>query len=62
MLTRSAVSELQKKARYIHKVEHTQSKLTMMTFEEALKQCQQYISKVASNFYRRIDDLKRREK
>ena len=60
MLTRSAVSELQKKARYIHKVENTQSKLTMMTFEESLKQCQQYISKVASNFYRRIDDPKKK--
>lgn len=60
MLTRSAVSELQKKARYIHKVENTQTKLTMMTFEESLKQCQQYISKVASNFYRRIDDPKKK--
>lgn len=60
MLTRSAVSELQKKARYIHKVENTQNKLTMMTFEESLKQCQQYISKVASNFYRRIDDPKKK--
>ncbi len=60
MLTRSAISELQKKARYIHKVENTQNKLTMMTFEESLKQCQQYISKVASNFYRRIDDPKKK--
>lgn len=60
MLTRSAVSELQKKARYIHKLENTQTKLTMMTFEESLKQCQQYISKVASNFYRRIDDPKKK--
>jgi pilus assembly protein CpaF len=60
MLTRSAVSELQKKARYIHKVENAQTKLTMMTFEESLKQCQQYISKVASNFYRRIDDPKKK--
>ncbi|NLL05342.1 MAG: CpaF family protein [Clostridiaceae bacterium] len=60
MLTRSGISELQKKARYIHKVENAQNKLTMMTFEESLKQCQQYISKVASNFYRRIDDPKKK--
>jgi len=33
-----------------------------MTFEECLKQCQQYISNVATNYYRRIEDpAKKRE-
>lgn len=60
MLSRSDVSELQKKAKYIHKANISGNKLTTMTFEECLKHCQQYVSKVASNFYRRIDDPKKK--
>lgn len=56
MLSRSNISELQKKAKYIHRANTSGNKLTSMTFEECLKQCQQYISKVATNFYRRIED------
>ncbi|HOM02750.1 MAG TPA: ATPase, T2SS/T4P/T4SS family [Acetivibrio sp.] len=62
MLSRSTVSELQKKAKYIHRSNTASSKLTSMTFEECLKQCQQYISNVATNFNRRIEDpAKKRE-
>lgn len=62
MLSRSTVSELQKKAKYIHRTNTSGSKLTSMTFEECLKQCQQYISNVATNYYRRIEDpAKKRE-
>lgn len=39
MLSRSTVSELQKKAKYIHRTNTSGSKLTSMTFEECLKQC-----------------------
>jgi len=60
MLSRSTVSELQKKAKYIHRTNTSGSKLTSMTFEECLKQCQQYISNVATNYYRRIEDRPKR--
>ena len=60
MLTRGKVSELQKKARVIHKTATSSTKFVSMTFDEALKECQQYISKVATNFYRRMDDLKKK--
>ncbi|MCX7748170.1 MAG: ATPase, T2SS/T4P/T4SS family [Clostridia bacterium] len=60
MLTRGNVSELQKKAKYIHKSQGNLKKIASMNFEDCLKECQQYISKVASHTYRRIDDLKKK--
>ena len=57
MLTRGDVSEKQKKSRYLFKDLDT-GKLTTMSFEESVKQCQAYINKVASNFYRQVEDVK----
>ncbi|MCX7842375.1 MAG: ATPase, T2SS/T4P/T4SS family [Clostridia bacterium] len=57
MLTRGDVSEKQKKSKYMFKDLDT-SKLTTMSFDEVVKQCQSYINKVASNFYRQVEDVK----
>lgn len=57
MLTRSDVSEKQKKSKYLFKDLDT-SKLTLMSFEDVVRQCQSYINKVATNFYRQIEDVK----
>ncbi len=61
MLKRSDVSELQRKAKFNVDNDGTSySRFVLMAFDEAVKQCQHYISKVASNYYRRIDDPKKK--
>ncbi|RCX18254.1 pilus assembly protein CpaF [Anaerobacterium chartisolvens] len=61
MLSRGNVSELQRQAKYVQKGDASR-KYASVAFDEVLKHCQQYISKTASNFYRRLDDAaKKRE-
>jgi len=57
VLTRSSVSEKQKKSRYFNK-NLTDSKFMLMTLEEAVRQCQAYINKVATYYYRQVEDVK----
>ena len=66
MLDRGKISELQQKATNSIKGSdsgHEQiSKYTMLVFEEALELCQKYITKIATNSYRRESDpLRKRE-
>ncbi|KNY27513.1 ATPase, T2SS/T4P/T4SS family [Pseudobacteroides cellulosolvens] len=57
MLTRSIVSEKQMKSKFTNK-SISSSALTVITFEESVKQCQSYINKVATNYYRQVEDVK----
>jgi len=57
VLTRSSVSEKQKKSRYSNKGVD-ESKFMLMTLEEAVRQCQGYINKMATYYYRQVEDVK----
>lgn len=63
MLTRAKISELQRKANIYHKHnDNEHNSYSTVTFEEVLKHCQQFISKEASNHYRRINDIKEKKR
>jgi pilus assembly protein CpaF len=57
MLTRSSVSEKQKKSQY-YSASGSDAKFMAMSFENAVKQCQAYINKVATHYYRQVEDVK----
>ena len=57
MLTRSSVSEKQKKSQYFA-TSASDTKYMAMSFENAVKQCQAYINKVATHYYRQVEDVK----
>ena len=57
MLTRASVSERQKKSKY-YSASSTETKYMLMSLEDAIRQCQAYVNKTATHFYRQVEDVK----
>jgi pilus assembly protein CpaF len=60
MLNRTKTSEKQRKSQFSVKSVSVAGKITVMSFEEALSQCQAYINKTATQKYRQIEDIKKK--
>ncbi len=60
MLNRSKTSEKQRSSSFIGNMNKTRDKITVMSFDEAISQCQAYINKNATHNYRKIEDIKQK--
>lgn len=62
MLSRSAASEKQRKSNFVNSSQGQGGRITVMSFEEALSQCQGFINKVATLKFRQTEDIKAKRK
>lgn len=61
MLSRSRVSEKQKNSALLNEDGKTNN-LTLISFEDSVKKCQVYINKVATGYYRQLENIKEKRK
>ena len=61
MLSRGDIRELQRQAKYHKQSESSQATFNQITSDDAILQCQQYINKSASHYYRYMDDVKKKK-
>jgi pilus assembly protein CpaF len=62
VLSRSETSEKQRKSKFSAKVARLGNRIAVMSFDEALGQCQGYVNKTATLHYRQIEDIREKRK